>query len=305
MKLTNKYNLPEAIVNATRKVSAMYNAKADRSVTQLLMPPRIDLLRKQHYKDIEQDVSEEFFALLGTATHHILEIGAEHRHTTEERLFLDVNGWTVSGAIDVQDIRGGRCKITDYKVTTAYSYVVEKGGAKPEWIAQQNLYALLMRKNKNIVVDRISICAIYRDWKASDAQRDPLYPPAPVVEIEVPVWPDAEQEQFLLNRVEIHQHAELVYELTGELPECSQAERWSRNTRWSVIKKGGKRASKTFYEEEAAKEYLEEKGEGYEIIRKEGASSRCKGNYCGVAPWCSQWQGSDDKSNAEEDGQEA
>lgn len=289
MHLTNKYNLPEAIVRATKKRNENYNSNADRSVTQLISPPRIDQLRKKHYKDIEKDISEEFFALLGSATHQILEWGADGDDVVEERLYARVRGWVISGAMDVQRIGGDTFKIIDYKVCSTYTFTKDEGKAKPEWEQQQNIYALLARINKGINVTKISICAIYRDWKSAEAQRNPQYPQSPILEIDVPVWPEKQQLKYLLDRVRLHQEAEMLHDMGSELPLCTEEDMWVNGTLWSVRKTGGTRSSKNFYTEDEANKFAEEKGEGYEVIKKPGKPNRCAGNYCGVAQWCSQF----------------
>lgn len=288
MKLTNKYGLPEAIIRATKKRNEAYSSRADRSVTQLISPPRIDILRKRHFREIEKDVSEEWFALLGSAVHQILEWGADDGDIVEERMFARVMGWTISGAIDVQR-EGDAYKIIDYKVCSTYTYTKDNGEAKKEWVEQQNLYALLVRVNKGIRVTNLSVCAIYRDWKAGEADRNPNYPQSPIKEIPIPVWTDEEQMEFLQSRVALHQKAEFLHDMDEELPECTEEDTWSRATAWSVKRTGAVRATKNFDNEDEAKEFLEQKGEGYFIEKKMGIPARCEGNYCQVATWCSQY----------------
>lgn len=67
--LTNKYDLPETLVNAVKNDS--YVSGGDISVTALIDSPRIRILKRKY--DYEEDVSEVLYALLGTAMHHIIE----------------------------------------------------------------------------------------------------------------------------------------------------------------------------------------------------------------------------------------
>jgi hypothetical protein len=83
IKITNKHNLPETIVRAVK-----YNTHVDGgdiSVSSLVDAPQPRILRRMH--TIEEDVSERIAALLGTATHHILEMAsmdnAAIRHFSE------------------------------------------------------------------------------------------------------------------------------------------------------------------------------------------------------------------------------
>lgn len=71
MKITNKYNLPETLVQAVSLDTHIL--KGDISVTTLIDAPKIRYLRKQNKLDLEQDVSEMIWSLFGTAVHHILE----------------------------------------------------------------------------------------------------------------------------------------------------------------------------------------------------------------------------------------
>jgi hypothetical protein len=67
--LTNKYNLPDTLVQAVKQDS--HKMAGTISVTELIDSPRIRILKKQH--DYEVDVSDLLYALMGTALHHILE----------------------------------------------------------------------------------------------------------------------------------------------------------------------------------------------------------------------------------------
>lgn len=77
--LTNKKNLNEAIVRAIKR--DWYSGtgeKRDYSVTQLLVPPKIYHLLNRHKDEVEEDVSERMFMLMGSAMHAILERANEH-----------------------------------------------------------------------------------------------------------------------------------------------------------------------------------------------------------------------------------
>ena len=64
MKYTNKFNLPESIVNAVKRPSYS-RGKSTISVTQLINSPQIVALREKHSDDIEVDVSDQVWALFG------------------------------------------------------------------------------------------------------------------------------------------------------------------------------------------------------------------------------------------------
>lgn len=288
MQITNIHNLPETIARALLEQHKRYDAgSVDTSVTAMIQPPQITLLRKLHYKDIVKDLSEEFWALLGSGVHTLLEMGATDTMIVEERLFLDIDGWRISGAIDVQDVDGNNVDISDYKVTSVYSVTSNDGDAKPEWEAQLNMHALLVEANKPLRVRSLTIVAVLRDWKSSDAKRDPTYPQTPIVPLSVPLWSKKKQLEYARSRIAAHRKARFDHNMGNPLDECTKEERWVRNDTWAVMKEGGKRATKTFSSEEEAKGLLEEKGKGYVIQYRQGTSTRC--GYCGVSQFCAQY----------------
>jgi hypothetical protein len=98
MKLTNKLNLPKSIENAVRN-DPYTRGNAHISVTTLIGPARIRQLMIKHADEIEEDVSDRIWALLGQVTHGILE-RADDDSFTEERLFIQRHGWRISGSFD-------------------------------------------------------------------------------------------------------------------------------------------------------------------------------------------------------------
>lgn len=292
MLLTNKFGLPDTIVRATLRQAELYNAgPVHRSVTQLINSPRIDSLRKHNYASIETDVTDEFWALLGSAVHHILELGSAPNTVVEERLFAEIDGWMVSGQIDVQEYReDGRVFLNDYKVTSAF--VVKK--EKAEWEQQLNLLAYLMYVNKAIRVDGLAIIAIVRDWSRAQAKDSPDYPQSPIVRIDLPLWTLADQAAYAAERVNVHRHTEMLMELGEPLPECSKEDRWEREGSWAVTKAGNKRPTKVFDNQDDAEAFAT-KGD-YTIEHRPGESVRCANDYCRVAAFCSQWKGIQDAS---------
>lgn len=65
---TNKHNLPEPLFNAITHNS--YRTGGDISVTTLVGAPQVRMLKKKH--NIEEDVSDMVWALIGTCIHEIL-----------------------------------------------------------------------------------------------------------------------------------------------------------------------------------------------------------------------------------------
>jgi hypothetical protein len=292
MKLTNKHGLPEAFVRFLH--SDKYSrGKADISVTTLIDAPRINKLREWHKDDIEMDVSDRLWALLGTAAHHILEHAEQPDVVTEERMYHKVYDWVVSGAVDVQQYKpDGTVNIVDYKVCSAWSVMNDK----PEWERQLNCYAYLVRKTKQLPISGLQICAILRDWNRRKAETEANYPDSPVVMVDVELWDQDIQDQYIEQRVILHKDAQERFYFAEPLPLCTDEERWTKPSKWAVMKNGRKSAVKLFDDERHAELFIEtqKSADALYIEHRRGEHTRCEGNYCGVAQFCSQYKG--DKS---------
>ena len=287
MKITNKFNVPETLVAlATRDYYT--KGKSDYSVTEIISPPRIQRLRRKHFEEIEQDVSDMLWMLLGTALHVVAERSEVSGHTNEERLSAGINGIILSGAIDLQKDEADGVTITDYKFTSAWALMNDK----PEWEQQQNIYKYLVERVKKKPVKGLKICALIRDWSRRDAQNKPDYPQAPIQVIDIPMWTFDRTEAFIKERVEMHRDSKVSADWGDELPLCSDEERWLRPTTYAVKKDGRKTAIRVFDTQDEADTLLKEmpeKDKGFIEIRK-GEAVRCTGNFCGVSQWCSQYQ---------------
>ena len=282
MKLTNKFGLPDTVVKALTR-SEYSKGESNRSVTQLIDSPRIRILRQENWESMEEDVSEKMWAVLGSAAHKMFEETGDDKHITEERLFAEIDGWVISGAIDVQRIEDDGVTVIDYKTTSVWSVIL----GKKEWEHQLNCYAYLVRHSKQTKVKALKVIAILRDWKAKDAEQKADYPKAPIVEIDIPMWSESEQDAYLHGRVELHQNAEFDRLTGAELPECSFDERWEKSPIWAIKKIGNKRALKLYDNEADAYEAL---SEGQEIEFRRGEPGRCTNNWCRVNAWCSQYK---------------
>jgi hypothetical protein len=268
--------------------------ESDYSVTEILSPPRINRLRKKHYTEMQSDVSDMIWMLLGTALHVVAERSVVDGHTNEERLFLTVDDIILSGAIDLQRNDHDGTVITDYKFTSAWSLMHDK----PEWIQQQNIYRYIYEKVKKTPVKGLQICAFIRDFSRRKAQTDSSYPQATIQVIEIPMWTMDETESYIKARIEMHRESKVNADWDEELPLCSEEERWMRDTTYAVKKDGRKTAVRVFDNEVEAQELLATmtaKDKAFVEVRK-GEAVRCTGNYCGVSKWCSQFQSTQEDS---------
>lgn len=287
MKVTNKFNVPATLLALAQRDFYTKGA-ADYSVTEIISPPRIQRLRKRHWDDIEQDVSDMLWMLLGTALHVVAERSVIDGHTNEERIIVGVDGVLLSGAIDLQQDDGDGVIIYDYKFTSAWALMNDK----PEWEQQQNIYKYLIERGKKKPVKGLRICALIRDWSRRDAQNKPNYPQAPIQVIDIPMWELEKTEAFIRSRIDAHRESKVKADWDEELPLCTEEDRWIRETKYAVKKEGRKTAIRVLDTEEEAQALLKEmpeKDKGFIEIRK-GEAVRCTGNFCGVAQWCTQYQ---------------
>jgi len=311
VKITNKYGAPEPFMRLA-EVDDYSRGAAHVSVTQIIGPPKIDVLNRFHEHETEIDVGELMPSLLGRAVHKMVERGAEGLvdHIAEERMYTEIGGWILSGGMDLQRTihieKAGEaaCHIIDYKCCGAYAVMNNKF----EWEAQLNLYALLVRRTKNWAVKKLSTCAIVRDLTRRDVKnkKEEGYPQSWIWVVPVKLWPVKEQERYLLERIRIHQDARRAFEWGDPLPNCTSEERWMRSEKWELRKIGRKTAVKVFHsgkmenpEKAAIAEMIKFKKspktkepEKYHVEYVPGEPIRCN-EYCRVSGWCDQqkqWQ---------------
>ena len=282
MKITNKQNLPAPIVAL---VSRNYYSKgaSQYSVTELMSPPKIRRLREQYDAEMEIDVTKMIASQLGTFMHGKLEAKECEGYTNEERIFTEVDGVVISGAIDLQQQVEGGVVIIDYKFVKAWS--VKQG--KDDWTTQLNIYKWLVESVKRVPVKGLQICAIIKDYSAHDTSEG--YPEAEAVMIDIPMWDSVTTEAYVRKRLEMHRNAKVNHEFGEELQACTDEERWMSETVFAVKREGRKSAIRLFQTIEEATE-LAEKEKGY-VETRQGEPKRCTGDFCGVSKWCKQYQG--------------
>jgi len=285
MIITNKFNLPETFVNIMQR-PAYSKGKAHLSATELITAPRLVQLRKAHMDELESDVTENVWSIFGTAIHGILEHGKAENHVVEERIHTSVEGWRISGAIDLQIINAdGSVTINDYKTTGAWAVMNEK----IDWEYQLNIYAWLVEKVKQMPVRNIEIVAIIRDWSRREAETRQNYPDAPIKVIPVNLWSFEQREQFVIDRVKEHSNAEMDVEMGENLPLCTPDQMWEKPTSYAVMKDGNKRATSVHATEAEAQEALKTVKGKAEIVIRPGERTRCE-TFCAVNKFCNQYQ---------------
>jgi hypothetical protein len=283
MKLTNRLNLPQPIVDAVKNDS-YEKGKAQITVTGLIRPPRIRVLEKMHADEIEEDVSDLIYSMIGQVVHGILE-RANATGIAEKRVYAKIDGVMVGGEPDiVYDAENGT--VEDYKYTTMYKV---RDGVPMEYEQQLNCYAALLRYN-GYKVNTLRLRCILRDWSKMAARREPDLPQQQIVSLDVKLWPDEDAVEFIRERIRVHKAA------NKELPDCTDEERWATPTKWATMVKDKKRAAKLHDTKEAAEEHAANIKEGYVQFRP-GENKRCD-HYCSVSKWCAQYQQLKEKSDA-------
>lgn len=277
MKITNKTNLPQVVVNAVEEF--VYPPNSDNSVirvTALIQPPIVWQLKKRHWNELEEDVADNAWRLLGTGVHLALEKGSKN-HITERRIKKEIDGVILTGMVDVVD----GCCIYDYKCTSVWHKVFADGLPK-EWVQQLNIYAYLLGN-----ITSAKIIVIYRDWSKSKINGDD-YPPAPIMAYDVKLAVKEEQEIFIKQRIAIHKAATEMTD--NELLLCSPDERWQTETKYAVYKNKNKTATRVFCDKQKAEKFIEGISKQYSkdnfrLEERKGADKKCE-NFCPVKAYC-------------------
>lgn len=271
MRITNTHNLPLPIVSAV-SMGLREPQKGQISVTELIDSPKIRALKIVHFHELEEDASDRIWALLGTATHSILERADTSNHLSEEKLVTEIDGYKVTGT---PDLLGADGTLHDYKVVSVYSFLL---GEKESWVNQLNAYAFLYRFH-GFEVKKLQIVAILRDWMRSKAN-EPDYPSCPVLVKDVKIWSPAIAEAYINERLTLHRLAD-----EGVITPCTSEERWERPTTFAIHKKGNKRAVRVLDTQEKADQYIAKLDDKHYIEVRPGASVRCL-DYCQVRNFC-------------------
>ncbi len=281
--------LPEPIFLALK--NDKYDpGRADYTPSSLNQPAyQIALSQQLPPEKMQEPASSRIWALLGSAVHYMIELAGEEakgRYECERRYYGTVNtdpyGIKVIGAqADIVDIEGKA--LYDMKTTSVYAI---KDGAKPEWVSQLNVQRWAVFKETGLIIEKLYIVAILRDWTKTKAFESG-YPKAQCVMIEIPIWELQETENWILGKVIERENAKASKRL-HDIEPCSDEETWAKPTTFAIKKPGGARALKVCYSmEEAVSENGQRPGTTIEI--RHGERTRCKA-YCPCADHCPAYQ---------------
>lgn len=279
MKITNKYNLPEALVDVVK--AGLYEPKPDTySVTTLLNPTRMIALSRRHYDEIEQDANEMMNMVIGSAVHSLIE---KMDKTGFAEKYLKYGN--ITGKCDLYDAE--HFELVDYKTATTWKIIHQDF---EDWRKQGLAYAWMLIK-EGYYVKALKFHAILKDWSPRDARKGGDYPQTQVYTWYHEIDPHelVEIEDYLTGKVkELESFKDLA---DDDLPDCGKDETWYTGDKYAVYKNANDaRAQRVFDTEQEANDYLVNKmaGKGIVVFRQ-GEYRRCQ-DYCSACKWCKYYQ---------------
>ena len=289
MKITNKYNLPNAMV---RSLESNYAYQPKRySVTSLLSPVRQTLLKRKYHDQIESDAIDMIWMLWGTGIHKVLEQNTQAGELSEQQLQHTFdNGYTLSGYADFIDLNNNT--VIDYKSTSVYQY--NNGSSRDDWKKQLQMYAYLYYKMTGTWVSNGQIWLFMRDWSKGKLRTSFDYPAQPIMSIDFDLGKPQDIEQWIIENLDKI--------ITNEnkpdsaLPLCTPEERWNSGNQYAVIKKGAKRATKIHSTFKDAWNHVDTLGDDYTIDERIGEDRKCL-DYCSVNKFCDYYKATYEKDN--------
>lgn len=277
MKITNKFNLPSALVNLANADIRIPEEK-HYSVTTILNGVREILLTREHFNEIETDVSDMVAMLFGTAVHYVIE-QADKTGMVEQRLKAEViDGYFLTGQFDLLNTETHT--IEDYKTASVWKVIYKDFS---DWRKQGLMYAWLCRE-KGIIVKKLRFHAILKDWTKAKSQYDKNYPKHPIFtwEYDILTVDYLEITRFIFSKFQSLIH----YEKKSTKPVCTPKERWNTGDKFALMVRGKKRAVKLYDSMEEAEENV---SAGMYIDVRKGVDKKCD-NYCNVSKYCSYYQ---------------
>lgn len=275
MIITNKYNLPQAMVDLVK--DSIYEPKPDSfSATTLLNPVRQTKLLREHFDEIEVDVADRVNSLLGTATHSLIE---KFDKTGFAEMYLREpikDGYFLTGKCDLYD--ESECALIDYKTATCWKIIYKDFD---DWKKQGLIYAWLLGRQGKLVT-KLKFHAILKDWTAREKRladfKGEFYP-----EAQVWTWEyDVSTADLIYIEAFINDRFSAL--ISNDLPECTPEETWYTGDKWAVYGKlGDARAKRVLDSEQEANDYVAKNG-GV-IVKRDGEHRRCQ-DYCDVYRWC-------------------
>lgn len=279
MKITNEFGLPQTLVNAVDVEP--HSKEGAVSATELLRGTKQNILTRRHWDELEDDVSNRVWALLGTSVHKLLE-EKNPNYFTEEHFECKVGSKTVTGNVDLYDMEGKT--VTDYKTASVWKV---RFADFSDWKRQGLVYAWLL-KHEGLEVKRCRFIAMLRDWSKGEASRNPEYPKSQIYEYAFDVTEDDLRKIEIFINDKVLQLIDNENKDDDEIAPCTGDERWETGSKWKVKKEGRKTAVKVCSTEDEALNYIADNfknDKSYFVEEVKGESKRCEG-YCLCNKFC-------------------
>lgn len=281
MKITNKYNLPQALVDLIKN-SQFGHAEKCYSATTILNPTRFIILNRRHNDEIEIDASQCINQVLGTATHSLIE---KFDKTGFAEIYLKEeirDDYFLTGKCDLYD--EVNFALVDYKTANVWKI---KFSDFDDWRRQGLIYAWLLIK-KGHYVERIRFHALLKDWTAREKRladmKGEFYPESQVYTYELKITSTdlVEIEKFIRDKFDELIEAEKLSD--DDLLDCGKKDTWYTGDKFAVYGTNKNKAMRVFDTYEEANDYLNNKG-GVEIVARKGEYRKCQ-DYCECCKFC-------------------
>ena len=168
----------------------------------MIEPPKLVAIREAHQEDLTEDASNMIWSLMGTAMHTVLERAGiiSGKGSTEQRLYMTIDDWVVSGQFDYLDSEG---VLWDWKFVSVYEYI---NGIKDSREKQLNVYASLAAAN-GMVIRGLRVGFIFRDWSQRAAAAGGFYPASQAIQQDIPLWDSGKTDEYIRERIRLHKAA--------------------------------------------------------------------------------------------------
>ena len=285
MKITNKYNLPQALVDLIKNSQFGHTEKC-YSATTILNPTRFIILNRRHNDEIEIDASQCINQVLGTATHSLIE---KFDKTGFAEIYLKEeirDGYFLTGKCDLYD--EVNFALVDYKTANVWKI---KFSDFDDWRRQGLIYSWLLIK-KGHYVERIRFHALLKDWTAREKRladmKGEFYPESQVYTYELKITSAdlIEIEKFIRDKFDELIEAEKLSD--DDLLDCGKKDTWYTGDKFAVYGTNKNKAMRVFDTYEEANDYLNNKG-GVEIVARKGEYRRCQ-DYCECCKFCKYYE---------------
>jgi hypothetical protein len=277
MYITNKKNYPKIMVDTIKQSLDRYSrGDADISVTELIGSPLARILKAKHGHELEVDVDALYFMFYGNVAHKVMEcLVSDSILYKEHRMFLEVKGKKISGALDIVYKESGKLRLDDVKFTA--KSVADKP-IKKAWERQANLYRYMLYRTENVKVNELGIIALYRNSTMYDSK---------CARLPVKMFTIERMEEYLEKQIAFHKLCES--ELIAQIPECTPEDRWHEPEKYAVMPKpGAKKSLKNYDTREMAEQRVDrEKAKHPEVFLevRSAKNKRCE-EACPMNKFC-------------------